>query len=89
MQRLNLLEDGVCFVEFGAGKGRDDSSTCLDISILLRFSLNFIPVSGGLSHWVQKSVDTKPNTQFVLIDRSSVRYRVRFRCSLFEKTNHW
>ena len=31
---------------------------------------------GGLSHWVQLSVNDRVDTQFILVDKSSVRYKV-------------
>ena len=34
------------------------------------------PISGGLSHWVQLSVKDQGETQFVLVDKSSCRYKV-------------
>ena len=35
-------------------------------------------VSGQLSHWVRQAVSCHDDAAFLLVDRSSIRYKVRF-----------
>lgn len=37
-------------------------------------------VSGQLSHWVRQAVSCHDDAAFLLVDRSSIRYKVRFMC---------
>ena len=39
--------------------------------------INVPNILGGLSHWIQKAVHSHPDTQFVLIDKGCVRYKVK------------
>ena len=41
-------------------------------------------IAGGLSHWVQRGVTNHKNTQFILVEKGGVRYKVMKSTGKFE-----
>ena len=85
MKRLGLLAHNHCYIEFGAGRGNMWFCICnlyqlksiffLFMQLTIFIKINVL-MPGGLSHWVQLSIKDEPGTEFILIDKSSCRYKV-------------